>query len=246
MAFGRERYFWAFVVALVLFSAGGVFALVEGEEKLRKPHELTAYPWAAGVLLVAVVLESMSLRTAVHEARGQRRPDESWLAFVRRAKAPVLSVVLLEDTGALLGLCFALAGVTLAEITGNSRFDALGSVGIGVLLVVIAITLASEMKSLLIGEAASPEDARDVCDALTGSEGIERVVDMRTEQLGPGEILVVATVEVDGADVATTLAEAEDAIRARVPAVQLIYLEPARAGSSTAAAEPPARRPTFY
>jgi len=165
---------------------------------------------------------------------------------VRRAKAPELSVVLLEDTGALLGLCFALAGVTLAEITGNSRFDALGSVGIGVLLVVIAITLASEMKSLLIGEAASPEDARDVCDALTGSEGIERVVDMRTEQLGPGEILVVATVEVDGADVATTLAEAEDAIRARVPAVQLIYLEPARAGSSTAAAEPPARRPTFY
>ena len=153
--FGTERYFWAFVVALVIFTLGSLFALFEGEEKLRNPHELESAGWAVAILLLAIVFESFSLRTAVRESR-HVKGDESWWAFIRRAKVPELPVVLLEDTGALIGLTFALLGVGLAEITGNARFDAAGSIAIGVLLGVIAMILVVEMKSLLIGEAASP------------------------------------------------------------------------------------------
>jgi cation diffusion facilitator family transporter len=228
--FGRERYFWSFVVALVLFSGGSLFALVEGEEKLRKPHELTSYPWAAGVLVVAMVFEFFSLRTAVRESRREKRPDEGWLAFVRRSTVPEIAVVLLEDTGALIGLFLALAGVTLAEVTGESRFDALGSIGIGLLLGVIAITLAMEMKSLLIGESASAEQHAAICDTLRARSDITGIADLRTEQIGPGRILVVGSVNVDGdADVSEVLADAESAIRDRVPDAKLVYLEPVTA-----------------
>jgi cation diffusion facilitator family transporter len=228
--FGRERYFWSFVVALVLFSGGSLFALVEGEEKLRTPHELTSYPGAAGVLLVSMVFESLSLRTAVRESRGEQRRDESWLAFVRRSKTPEIAVVLLEDTGALIGLLFAFVGVTAAELTGESRFDALGSIAIGLLLGVIAITLAIEMKSRLIGEAA-PKDQHDaICDTLRSQPDIVGIADLRTEQIGPGRILVVASVNVDDrADVNAVLADAESAVRARVPDAKLVYLEPVAA-----------------
>jgi cation diffusion facilitator family transporter len=153
--FGRERYFWSFVVAVVLFTAGALFALFEGEEKLRHPHELESAGWAVGILVVAVVLESFSLRTAVRES-AHVKGEQSWWGFVRHAKVPELPVVLLEDVGALCGLVFALTGVGLAEVTGNPRFDALGSLAIGLLLAVIAIILAMEMKSFLIGEAAPP------------------------------------------------------------------------------------------
>jgi cation diffusion facilitator family transporter len=226
--FGRERYFWAFVVSLVLFSGGGLFALLEGEEKLRHPHELSSFPWAVGVLLLAAVFEATSLHTARAESRPLKRSGESWLGFVRRSTIPELPVVLLEDSGALLGLLCALAGIVLAEVTGNARFDALGSLGIGVLLVAIAATLAVEMKSLLIGEAASVDQVRAISAALRAAPGVRQLTDLRTEHLGPGELLVVAGVVVDDErePVEEVIDRAEAQLRDAVGEVRLVYLEP--------------------
>ncbi len=227
--FGRERYFWSFVVAVVLFTAGSLFALSEGVEKLRHPHELESWGWAVGTLLLAVVLEAFSLRTAVRESR-ELKGDLRWSRFIRYAKVPELPVVLLEDTGALLGLGVALLGVGLAEITGNPRFDALGSIAIGLLLAVIAFVLAVEMKSLLIGEAAAPEMQARICTALEGTDGIGRVIHLRTEHLGPEDLLVVAKIAVDPqmptGEAAELIDRAEAAVRADVPEARLIFLEP--------------------
>ena len=227
--FGRERYFWSFVVAVVLFTAGSLFALSEGVEKLRHPHELESWVWAVGTLLVAVVLEGASLRTAVRESR-ELKGELRWSRFIRYAKVPELPVVLLEDTGALLGLGFALLGVGLSEITGNPRFDAVGSMAIGVLLAAIAFVLAVEMKSLLIGEAAAPEMQARICTALEGTDGIGRVIHLRTEHLGPEDLLVVAKIAVDPqmptGEAAELIDRAEAAVRADVPEARLIFLEP--------------------
>jgi cation diffusion facilitator family transporter len=227
--FGRERYFWSFVVAVVLFTAGALFALFEGEEKLRHPHEVESVGWAVGVLLVAIVLESFSLRTAVRES-AHVKGDLSWPGFIRHAKVPELPVVLLEDVGALCGLVFALAGVGLAEVTGNPRFDALGSLAIGLLLAVIAIVLAMEMKSFLIGESAAPEQVRRIAGSIEGTDGVRRLVHLRTEHLGPDDLLVVGKITVDPnagtADTTALIDRAEAAVRAQVPEARLIFLEP--------------------
>ncbi|MGH9036601.1 MAG: cation diffusion facilitator family transporter, partial [Acidimicrobiia bacterium] len=227
--FGRERYFWSFVVAVVLFTAGALFALFEGEEKLRHPHELESVGWAVGILVVAIVLESFSLRTAVRES-AHVKGEQSWWGFIRHAKVPELPVVLLEDIGALCGLVFALAGVGLAEVTGNPRFDALGSLAIGLLLAVIAIILAMEMKSFLIGEAAAPEQVRRIAGSIEGTDGVCRLVHLRTEHLGPDDLLVVGKITVDPdagtADTAALIDRAEAAVRAEVPEARLIFLEP--------------------
>jgi cation diffusion facilitator family transporter len=227
--YGRERYFWSFVVAVVLFTGGGLFALLEGVEKLRHPHELESWEWAAGTLMLAFVLEAFSLRTAVRESRALKG-EQRWAGFVRHAKVPELPVVLLEDTGALLGLAFALVGVGLAEVTGNPRFDALGSVAIGLLLGFIAFVLAVEMKSLLIGEAAAPAMQSRICSALEGTDGIRRVIHLRTEHLGPEDLLVVAKIAVDSTmpagETAALIDRAEAAVRAAVPEARLIFLEP--------------------
>jgi len=236
--YGRERYFWAFVVALVIFSLGSLFALFEGEEKLRHPHELESAGWAVAILVVAVVFEGLSLRTAVHESR-EAKGGHSWWAFIRRSKSPELPVVLLEDSGALLGLVFALIGVGLAEITGNPRFDAAGSVAIGVLLGAIAIVLVVEMKSLLIGESASPAVVDCICGAITSDPRIEQVVHMRTEHIGPDELLVAVKILVDGdrslGEVAGLIDEAEARVRAAVPVAKVIYVEPDVARTTTPA-----------
>lgn len=226
--FGRERYFWAFVVALVLFSLGSLFAIVEGVEKLRHPHELSSIEWALGVLAIAIALEAWSFRTAIHEAR-PHVGTQGWWNFIRRSKQPELPVVLLEDLGALTGLCFAAVGVGLAVWTGNPRWDAVGSVAIGVLLGVIAIVLAHEMKSLLIGESASPEQVKAIQDSIADG-GRARLIHLRTLHLGPDEILVAAKVGLDPrlafAEVATTINGLEAAIRGRVPAARLVFIEP--------------------
>jgi cation diffusion facilitator family transporter len=227
---GRERYFWAFVVALVLFSLGGMFALFEGYDKLRHPHATDNAVVGYVILGVAVVLESFSLRTAVREARSHRPPDTSWWRFIRRAKEPELPVVLLEDTGALLGLLFAFVGLMLSQITDNARWDAVGSMAIGVLLVSIAVVLVVEMKSLLIGEAASPEMQRAIIDAIKGAPNVTRLIHMRTEHLAPDEVLLAAKVEFDdslsGRELTAAIDEVEAHVRAAAPAVTLIYLEP--------------------
>lgn len=227
--YGRESYFWAFVVALVLFLLGGVFAIYEGIEKLRHPHEVESMGIAVGILVVAIGLETFSLMTAIREAN-HVRGGESWWAFIRHAKRPDLPVVLLEDIGAEVGLVFALSGVILAHQTGNPRWDAVGSLAIGFLLVVIAAVLVVEMKSLLIGESASGADEKAIASALAASPGVSKVIHLRTQHLGPDELLVAAKIELDPAlsvvDVADRINGAETALRAAVPAARLVYLEP--------------------
>ncbi|MBA3655526.1 MAG: cation diffusion facilitator family transporter [Actinobacteria bacterium] len=226
-----ERYFWAFVVAVVLFTAGGLFALYEGVDRLIHPHRLESAGWAVGILLIAIALESFSLRTAMREAREPKRRDGgSWWAFIRRSKSPELPVVLLEDTGALLGLAIALAGIIVAEITGNARFDAAGSLTIGALLFAIALFLGVEMKSLLLGEAASAEQLRALSREIESAPSVRRLIHMRTMHLGPDDLLVAAKVEFSSSlgyqGLAGAIDDVEARMRAAVPAAKLIFLEP--------------------
>lgn len=225
--YGRERYFWAFVVAIVLFTLGSLFSLFEGVEKLRHPHEISSLWWAVGVLGVGIVFESFSMRVAVREANAVRRG--SWWTFVRRAKVPELPVVLLEDVGALVGLLVALVGVVLAQVTGNPRFDALGSIAIGALLGVIAIVLAAEMKSLLIGESASPGQQAAIREAILADGDLDELIHFRTLHLGPDELLVAGKVTLrsglSAREVARVIDRIESQIRERVPGAEAIYLE---------------------
>jgi cation diffusion facilitator family transporter len=227
--YGRVRYFWAFIVALVLFSLGGVFAIYEAIEKFRHPHELESPQWAIGVLVVAIVLESFSFRTAVVEAE-KVRDGRTWWGFIRTAKAPELPVVLLEDLGALTGLVLALIGVGTAAVTGDSVWDALGTLSIGLLLVAIAWILAVEMKSLLIGEAAGVHEQGILRRALEEGDDVRRVIHMRTEHLGPEDLLVAAKIEFDPTLSVAELADAIDAAEARMRAVVpmrlTVYMEP--------------------
>ncbi len=227
--YGRERYFWSFVVALVLFSLGSLFALYEGVEKLRHPHELESAIVAIVILALAIVFETFSFRTAIIESN-HVRGKASWWHFIRHSKSPELPVVLLEDLGALVGLVLALGGVIIAEVTGNPRWDALGSVGIGLLLGVIAIVLAIEMKGLLIGESASPEMLGRIRRAMEGDDAVQRVIHMRTQHMGPDELLVGAKLEFDGhlgfAEVATAVNRIERSVRDACPQARMIYLEP--------------------
>lgn len=227
--FGRERYFWSFVVALVLFSMGAVFALYEGFHKLQHPEPLKNMSWAIGVLLVGVALETFSLRTAVVEARELKR-GAGWWEFIRHSKSPEIPVVLLEDCGALFGLMLALIGVGLVTLTGDPRWDGVMTMAIGALLGLIAVVIAVEMKSLLIGESASPEVARAIRGLLEGHPAVTRFIHLRTQHLGPDELLVAAKLELSDW---LTLREAADAInqieadlRAQIPAARLIYIEP--------------------
>ena len=242
--YGRERYFWAFVVALILFSLGGLFAIFEGIEKIRDPHELSSIGWAIGVLVLAIALEGYSFRTAVHEAR-PLKGDRSWVEFIRKARTPELPVVLLEDTGALLGLVFALVGVVLASVTDNALWDGVGTLVIGVLLVTIALVLTIEMKSLLIGEAATEDDHQRLVGALAGTDGVQRVIHLRTQHLGPQDLLVAGKIELEGdltvVAVTNVIDAAEAAMRSAVPAARLVYLEPDVYDPAQAAAPDPAQ-----
>lgn len=228
--YGRERYVYAFIVSIILFSLGGLFALYEAWHKWQDPHPIEGRWWWVPlvVLVVALGLEGFSFRTAIHESN-QIRGKQSWVSFIRTAKAPELPVVLLEDFGALIGLVLALFGVGMTLITGNGKFDALGTAGIGILLVLIAIVLALETKSLLLGESAGAKDVAAIEGALVG-EGVASVIHLRTLHLGPEELLVAAKIEVSAAESAADVAAAIDAaevrVRAAVPIATVIYLEP--------------------
>ena len=228
--YGRERYFWSFAVALVLFSMGGMFALYEGIQKFRDPHDVESLGVAVVILVVAIALESFSLRTAVKESNHVRQPGTSWWRFIRGTKQPELPVVLLEDVGALVGLFFALGGVLTAHFTEDARWDAVGSISIGILLVVIAIVLAVEMKSLLIGESASADAREAIVTAIESSAHVDQLIHLRTEHIGPDEILVGAKVEyastLSADELVAAINATEDAIRAAVPDATVIYLEP--------------------
>lgn len=230
--YGRERYVYAFVVSIILFSVGGLFAIYEGVEKLTNPHEIDRAWWwlPLAVLFIAIGLESFSLRTAVRESNVVREKGQSWTSFVRRAKAPELPVVLLEDVGALTGLTFALLGVGLTLLTGNPLFDALGTVMIGVLLVLIAIVLGVETKSLLVGEGATTADYDRIVDAINDGPEIEKIIHMKTLYLGPDELMVAAKIALSAdkplREVADDIDEIEARIRAAVPVARVVYIEP--------------------
>lgn len=241
--YGRERYVYAFIVSIVLFSLGGLFALYEAWHKWSDPHSIDSWQWVPiVVLVVAMAMEAYALRTAVIESN-RVRGDRSWKEFVRTAKAPELPVILLEDCGALLGLVFALLGVSMTLLTGEGRWDAAGTAMIGLLLVVIAVILAVEMKSLLIGEGASRGHQRAIQEALPG-EGVESIIHMRTLHLGPEELLVAAKVAVSGVATGEEVTQAIDAaerrVRSAVPIARVIYLEPALLRPGTESSEPTA------
>jgi cation diffusion facilitator family transporter len=227
--YARARYIYAFLVAIVLFSLGGLYALYEGYHKVIDPHPLTSPLVAVAVLVIAMALEGFALRTAVNEAnrtRGQR----DWLQFVRRARSPELPVLLLEDSGALVGLILALLGVGLSVLTGNGIFDGIASLCIGLLLAAIAVLLAREITSLLIGEAAVPEQVNKIHSAILATPGVDQVIHLRTVHLGPDDLLVAAKIGVpadaEGEDIAATINAAEARIREILPIARIIYLEP--------------------
>jgi len=227
--YGRVRYVYAFVVSIVLFLVGGLFSLYEGWHKWHFPEPLERPVVAYVVLGVAILLESLSFRTALRESNAARE-QHSLLQFVRRARQPELPVILLEDLGALVGLMFALAGIVTASLTGDARWDGLGAMGVGVLLVVIAVFLAVEMSSLLVGEGALPEQETAIRDVLESSPDVERVIHLRTLHTGPDELLVGVkiAVAVDGSasEIARTIDDVELRIRAAVPTARWVYVEP--------------------
>jgi cation diffusion facilitator family transporter len=227
--YGRDRYFYAFVVALLLFSLGSIFAIYEGVHKLESHEPLTSPLVAIIILLVAIGLESFSFRTAIVESR-PLKGGSTWWQFIRQAKAPELPVVLLEDFGALVGLVLAFLGVGLTVLTGNSVFDALGTIAIGVLLGIIAVILIVEMKSLLIGEGASEPVLAKIVSRLESCEQVQRVIHIRTQYIGPEELLVAAKIALAPMlrieEVARAIDEGEQRVREEVPEARLIYLEP--------------------
>jgi cation diffusion facilitator family transporter len=230
--YGRERFVHAFVVAIILFSVGGVFSIFEGIEKIRTEahYERPALWWLPiAVLLASAVLEGASLRTGVRESR-EHKGTGTWVQFIRRAKNPELPAVLLEDTAALAGLIFALIGVALSLITGSGVFDAAGSIAIGALLVAVAIVLGTEVKSLLVGEGATASELRTIEHAVLSGGETDRIIHIRTLYLGPEEMLIAAKIAMPGDRSVTDAAAATDAIegriRAALPVAHLIYLEP--------------------
>ena len=226
--YGRERYFWSFVVALILFTLGSAFAIFEGVEKIRHPHELESHWVAVAILVAGILLEGWSFRTAVVESRPLKR-NLSWRQFVQRSRVPELPVVLLEDLGALVGLFLALFGVGLTSLTDDAVWDGIATLAIGVLLGIIAIVLAIEMKSLLIGEGATPEDHAAIIGALEAREGVHHVIDVKTQHVGPDDLLVAAKLgfdpDLDGSEMADVVNDTERAIREAVPVATMIYLE---------------------
>lgn len=227
--YGRRRYVYGFVVSIILFTVGGLFAFYEGLHKVQHPEPLHDAFWAVGVLLFAIVLETFSFRTALKEAN-RSRGSKSLFTFIKEARQPELPVVLLEDAGALVGLVLALFGVSLTMITGNGVYDGLGSMCIGALLIVIAIFLAFEMSSMLVGESAAPQAQAAIRAALEAAPSVSRVIHLRTLHVGPDDLLVAAKIAVAGENTAQQIAaaidEAERRVRDAEPSATYIYLEP--------------------
>lgn len=227
--YGRERYLYAFVVAIVLFSIGGVFSVYEGLKKFKNPEALSMWWVPIAVLVVAIVLETMSFRVAIRESK-KLKGSESWWQFVQRSKAPELPVVLFEDAAALVGLVIALVGVGLSVITGDPLFDAIATVAIGVLLIIVAAVLVIRVSSLLVGEGANPEDIHTIEKAISETHGVERIIHMKTLYMAPEELMIGAKISISPdkkvREVAAIINRAEAQIRMAVPHAKIIYMEP--------------------
>ena len=227
--YGRVRYVYGFMVAIVLFMVGGIYSLYEGWHKWNHPEPVENHWIAIGVLTIAILLESLSFRTAILETN-KVRGKRSFAKFVRDARQPELPVILLEDFGALLGLVFAMVGVSFAVITGDGRWDGMGAMAIGTLLIIIAIILIREMSAMLVGEGALPEEYDAVKAALESAPLVERVIHLRTLHVGPDALLVGAKIAITRCDTAQDIAqgidEAERLLRLAVPSAQYVFLEP--------------------
>jgi len=227
--YGRVRYVYGFMVAIVLFMVGGIYSLYEGWHKWNHPEPVNNHWIAIGVLTIAIILESLSFRTAILETN-KVRGKRSFAKFVRDARQPELPVILLEDFGALLGLVFAMFGVSFAVITGDGRWDGMGAMAIGTLLIIIAIILIREMSAMLVGEGALPEEYDAVKTALESAPLVERVIHLRTLHVGPDALLVGAKIAISRCDSAQDIAqgidEAERLLRLAVPSAQYVFLEP--------------------
>ena len=229
--YGRERYFWSFIVAMIIFTLGSLFAIYEGWNKLAHDsgHGLDRPEWAIGILLLAIVLESFSFRTAIIESR-PLKGDMTWWEFIKHSKVPELPVVLLEDLGALVGMIIALIGIGLAMVTGDAKYDAMGSLAIGILLGIIAIVLAIEMRSLLLGESATTDMIETITCTVKEQDGVEHLINLKTQHIGPEELLVAIKVEYDNSltsdDIAKRIDIMEACIREKVPIAKRIFVEP--------------------
>lgn len=227
--YGRIRYVYGFMVAIVLFIIGGLYSVYEGWHKIHDPHEMHDVGIALGVLIVAVILESFSFRTAIREAN-KARGARTFPQFIKDARQPELPVILLEDFGALIGLIFALFGVSMAAITHDGRWDGLGAVAIGILLIVIAAILVREMAGMLVGEAALPEEVESVRAALLSAPLVDRLIHLRTLHVGPDALLVAAkigiTADMTAQQIAAGIDEAESILRTAVPSAEYVFLEP--------------------
>ena len=235
--YARERYFWSFVVSLVLFSLGSLFALVEGYEKLRHPEELENIGWAFAILGLGIVFEGYAFYTAVTtsiDVKGRR----TWWQFIRTSRVPELTVVLLEDLGALIGLFIAMGAIAMVTITGDPIWDGIGTVSIGLLLGAIAILLAIEMRGLLIGESARPRTYQQIRDAMLRSPHVEDVIHLRTQHFGPEQLLVGAKVAFDPGlsfgELADAINDVERRVRDVVPIAHPMYIEPDLVRAATA------------
>lgn len=233
----KESYFWSFIVAVMLFSMGGLFALYEGVHKLAElramdlageSRPMTHPEVAIGVLVFSILLEGFAWRGATKEIN-KLRGEESMMSFLRKSKSTEIIVIWLEDTGALVGLLLALTGIGLVLLTGNPYWDAYATIAIGVLLVVIAFLVARETKSLLIGEAASAEAQQTIRDLVAETEGVVRLMNMRTMQLGDDEFLAALKIHWEEGltvdDVAARTNELERRIRATIPRARYVFVE---------------------
>lgn len=229
--YGQERFFWAFLAAVFIFVAGSLFSIFEGVERLTKPPEESAIGIPLAVLAVAFAAEGISWLRAVRQTRAEARERSMpFMRFIRESRDPTAKTVVFEDSAALVGVLLAAAGITLDHVTGAHVFDASASIGIGILLAAVAVTLGRDVKGLLLGEAALPEERERMCKALGSHDGVDEVLELRTMALGPNALLVAARLDLaDGLDsdrVEALAAELERDLREAVPEVAEVFIDP--------------------
>jgi len=228
LGYGKEIFFWSFIVALILFSMGGLFSIYEGVHKVRLHEGLKTPIIAIIVLLISMILEAGSLFGCLTQVNKLRHNMNLW-SWIKKSRQSELIVVLGEDIAALMGLSFALISVILSIITGNPVFDAIGSIGIGILLVVISFFLAIKVKGLLIGQSADDETCAEIRKLLESRPEIETIFNLITLQLGP-QIMVAVKAKMTKADsveqLINNINSCESEIKSKYPAVQWVFFEP--------------------
>ena len=228
LGYGKAIYFWSFLVAVMLFTVGGMFSLYEGIHKLQSPEPLEQWWWAAGVLVFGIVAESISMRACLQEVNKARAGRSLWQWF-RESRQAELVVIFGEDAAALFGLVFALIAILIAVVTGNPVWDAVGTIAIGVLLIVVAVFVAIEVKALLIGQSIDPARQKEMLAFLEGRPEVVRIINLLTLQLGTDALVSVHAQmrESDDAQVlAAQIDNVERDLKQAFPEVRFSFFEP--------------------